>query len=72
MSKKGLAKEWQRHPVTVLVVLIGSFTANVAGQACFNRSVDLAQAGQSALYGFGIGVSLVDIPYLLTIYSNQE
>ena len=53
---------------------IGSFTANVAGQAYFKRSVDLAQAGQSALYGFGfgIGASLVDIPYILTTYSNQE
>jgi len=42
---------------------VGSFAGNVAGQAYFNGSVDLSQAGQSALYGFGYGIGsgLADI-----------
>jgi RHS repeat-associated protein len=46
---------------------VGSFAGNVAGQAYFNGSVDLGQAGQSALYGFGYGIGsgLVDVTPLM-------
>ena len=48
---------------------VGNFAGNVAGQAYFTGSVDMNQAGQAALYGFGggLGAGLVDISPLSTM-----
>jgi len=42
---------------------VGNFVGDIAGQAYFNGSVDMNQAGKGALYGFGggLGAGLVDI-----------
>jgi RHS repeat-associated protein len=47
---------------------VGSFAGDIAGQAYYTGSIDLGQAGQSALYGFGGGMAsgLVDISPLAT------